>query len=122
MYPANDYYIIRDGASSHISKLCQNFLQATLHRTFINENKCPPKSPDLNILDFYCWNALQECACDNVKEPFHVTDQLKTRIMRVWPRTVAMVAEILWMIIIMVAENRFYFSVKKFIHCYNDNL
>ena len=83
MYPANDYYIIRDGASSHISKLCQNFLKATLHCTFINENKWLLKSLGLNILDFYCWNAVQKCACDNVKEPFHVTNQLKKRIVRI---------------------------------------
>ena len=76
MDPDSDYYFIQVGASSHTSKLCQNFLQATIYRIFINKNDWAPKSPDLNVLGYYFWNTVEEGIYNSSKEPFQGTDQL----------------------------------------------
>ena len=68
LYPGNDYILLQDGESSHTSNLCQNYLRKTLgYGRFVSKTLWPPKSPDLNVLDYYFWNKVQE----NVYEGHH---------------------------------------------------
>lgn len=83
---------MQDGASSHTSNLCQNFLEETCQRRFVKKDEWAPKSPDLNVLDYYSWNAVQECVYDGARGPFQDIEQLKKRIKSVWLRAVDMLA------------------------------
>jgi hypothetical protein len=55
---------------------------------FVNKNQWPPKSPDLNPLDYWFWNSLQTKVYEGRREPFTTIEQLKRRIKRVWNEAV----------------------------------
>ena len=90
LYPDNDFYFMQDGASSHTSNLCQDLLQETCPRRFITKNQWPPRSPDLNVLDYYFWNAVKESVYEGRREPFKDIKQLQERVKRVWSRSINM--------------------------------
>jgi len=59
LYPDNNYIFVQDGASSHTSDICQEFLESKLKKSqFVASNEWPPNSPDLNPSDYY---QNQEC-------------------------------------------------------------
>ena len=70
--------------------MCQNLLNDVCYRRFINKNQWPPRSPDLNVLDYYFWNAVKEEVYRGRKEPFATIKQLKNRINLVWSRAIVM--------------------------------
>lgn len=85
LYPNGDGIYVQDGASSHTSKLAQNFLSKELGRfRFVNKSQWPPKSPDLNPLDYFFWDSLSRRVYEGRREPFATIEQLKRRIKRVW--------------------------------------
>ena len=43
-----------------------------------------PKSPDLNPLDYYFWNALKVKVYEGLRKVFASIEQLKRRVKRVW--------------------------------------
>lgn len=91
LYPANDFIFQQDGASSHTSNVCQNYLRATLGRgRMVSKTEWPPKSPDLNVLDYYFWNKVKETVYEGRRTPFENVEQLKRRIKRVWWKAVDM--------------------------------
>lgn len=85
LYPNGDGIYVQDGASAHTSNLAQEFLKKTFGRDgFVNKNQWPPKSPDLNPLDYWFWNSLKEKVYEGRTEPFESIEQLKRRVKRVW--------------------------------------
>lgn len=85
LYPNGDGIYVQDGASAHTSNLVQHYLKDEfgLHG-FVNKSQWPPKSPDLNPLDYWFWNALKEKVYEGRRTPFTSVDQLKRRVRRVW--------------------------------------
>ena len=69
----------------HTSNLVQHYLKEEfgLHG-FVNKSQWPPKSPDLNPLDYWFWNALKEKVYEGRRTPFTSVTQLKRRARRVW--------------------------------------
>ena len=85
LYPAGNGIYVQDGASAHTSNLVQNHLKKEFGRDgFVNKNQWPPKSPDLNPLDYYFWNAVKTKVYEGRREPFASVEQLKWRIKYVW--------------------------------------
>ena len=85
LYPDGDGIYVQDGASAHTSNLAQDYLKEVFGRDgFVNKNQWPPKSPDLNPLDYYFWNAVKEKVYEGRREPFTNLAQLKRRIKYVW--------------------------------------
>jgi transposase len=91
LYPNNDFIYMQDGATSHTSNLCQNKLKELLGRRFINKVEWPPKSPDLNPLDYHFWNSIVKLVYENRRsQPFDNFAQLNRRIKAVWNRAINM--------------------------------
>ena len=85
MYPHGDAIFVQDGASSHTSNLCQNYLAKKFGRDgFVNKNQWPPHSPELNPLDYYFWDAVQVKVYEGRREPFTSVEELQARIEDVW--------------------------------------
>lgn len=84
LYPHGDYILVLDGATSHTAKKTQDFLRMYAPR-FIPSDKWPPSSPDLNPMDYYVWDALQEKVYAGRREPFSNLDELKAKILDCWP-------------------------------------
>ena len=56
-YPSKDFIFAQDGATSHTSNQCQNFLQEHLGKgRHVSKSEWPPNSTDLNVLYYYSWN------------------------------------------------------------------
>jgi hypothetical protein len=73
------YYFQQDGASSHTAKKVQNYLRSKFGDKFMDKNRWPPRSPDLNPCDFYLWGYLKA----RVYNPLPKTlDELKSNIRR----------------------------------------
>ena len=69
----------------------QSYLTQELGRYgFVNKNQWPPKSPDLNPLDYHFWNALKVKVYEGRREPFTSIEQLKRRVKRVWDSAINM--------------------------------
>ena len=56
-YPDGEFILQQDGATSHSSNLCQEYLKGEGIR-FIEKNFWPPNSPDLNPMDYGIWSQL----------------------------------------------------------------
>ena len=84
LYPNGDGLYVQDGASAHTSNLAQNYLKQEFGRDEFVKKQWPPKSPDLNPLDFYFWNAVKEKVYEGHREPFTSLAQLKRCIKHVW--------------------------------------
>ena len=90
MYPDDNYIFQQDGATSHTSLVCQSKLRQLLRKRFINKDQWPPKSPDLNPLDYYFWEVIKTEVYKNRSEPFQNLAQLSRRIRIVWQRAINM--------------------------------
>ena len=53
------YYFQQDGASPHTANKVQKYLKSKFKDKFIDKNRWPPRSPDLNPCDFYLWGYLK---------------------------------------------------------------
>ena len=85
LYPDQNGIFIQDGASSHTSNVCQQYLSKALPKgRKTNKHQWPAHSPDLNPLDYYFWNEIQTKVFEGQREPFQNTDDLTARIMEVW--------------------------------------
>ena len=85
LYPNGDGIFVQDGASAHTSDVCQNYLQDAMgNGDWVKKTQWPPKSPDLNPLDYHVWNAIEEKVYEGRTTPFESTDQLRRRIKYVW--------------------------------------
>ena len=85
LYPDNDFIFVLDGAPSHTSNVCQNFLHEELGTRFVDKMTWPPKSPDCNPLDYYFWDALSEEVYKDRRVPFTSLEELKNKVLEVWP-------------------------------------
>ena len=71
------YYFQQDGASPHTCNRVQNYLKSKFQDRFMDKNRWPPRSPDLNPCDFYLWGYLKA----RVYNPLPKTlDELKHNI------------------------------------------
>ena len=57
LYPGRDYVWQEDGAPAHTAKATKNWVAKNMPNTL---GKWPATSPDLNVLDFYCWSHIQQ--------------------------------------------------------------
>ena len=73
LYPENNFIFQQDGATSHTCNVCQAYLKDTLGRgRFVSKTEWPPKSPDLNILDYYFWDRVATKVYEGRKKPFEI--------------------------------------------------
>uniref|UniRef100_A0A915E564 Tc1-like transposase DDE domain-containing protein n=1 Tax=Ditylenchus dipsaci TaxID=166011 RepID=A0A915E564_9BILA len=54
--------LVQDGAPMHTATLTQDWLRRNFPN-FIDKNEWPPRSPDLNPLDFSIWSILEDRVC-----------------------------------------------------------
>ena len=85
MHPNKDFTFVQDSAPSHRPNQVQNFQKEKLKSRFVKKTYWPPKSPDCNPLDYYCWDCVEE-KVNNGRYcyPFATTDELMRRIRDVW--------------------------------------
>ena len=53
------YYFQQDGAKPHTANKVRDYLRSKFHDKFIDKERWPPRSPDLNPCDFYLWGYLK---------------------------------------------------------------
>lgn len=85
LYPDGDFIMVIDGATSHTAKETQHYLETFAPR-FIPSDKWPPYSPDLNVMDYFVWDSLQEKVYYGRNKPFDNLQELQARIEECWPR------------------------------------
>lgn len=69
-----------DGCLAHYARDVRNYLDETYHRRWIGRLGpilWPPRSPDLNPLDFYYWGCIKEKVYAN---PINDVEELRHRI------------------------------------------
>ena len=84
LFPQGNFIFVQDGAPSHTSKVCQDYLGTHVTSRFVDKKSWPPYSPDCNPLDYFFWNQLSKKVYENQRVPFHNLDVLKDRILEVW--------------------------------------
>ena len=57
LYPAGDYISQEDGAPAHTAKSTKAWVKDNMQNIV---GKWPPTSPDLNVMDYYCWSHAQQ--------------------------------------------------------------
>ena len=57
LFKGEKYVFQQDGASCHTSKKSQEWCSRNFDY-FLEKDKWPPNSPDLNPLDYYFWNSV----------------------------------------------------------------
>jgi len=82
LYPNNDYIFQQDGATSHTSRVTQEYLEANTPE-FIKKDEWPPQSPDCNPMDYAIWDALSEKVYSARTEKF-TEEELKDKIREKW--------------------------------------
>ena len=81
-YPHNDGIFAQDGASSHMSSLCQKFISKEFGKgQMITKRQWPPH---LNPLNYYFWAEVQTKVFKGRREPFKELKEFKTQIQTVW--------------------------------------
>ena len=86
---------MQDGATSHTSKLVQNFLEETIPRRYVKKDQWPPKSPDANPLDYYFWSRVKEKVYEGrLNKPFESEAEMIRRIKSVWKECASNLPEI----------------------------
>lgn len=73
------YFFQQDGAPAHRKKEVQTWLTQKFGERFINKDRWPPRSPDLNPLDFSLWGILKHSVYDPIPS---TRDELKANIER----------------------------------------
>lgn len=71
---------LQDGATSHTANDTQDWLERRVP-DYIKKNQWPPRSPDLNPLDYSIWSILEERAC---REPHETEESLKAALEQAW--------------------------------------
>jgi len=74
---------MQDSAPPHRAKAAQNFLRDNMF-DFINSQEWTPHSPDLNPLDYFVWDILQELVYKGRREPFANLKDLQNVIRDKW--------------------------------------
>ena len=76
------YVFMQDGARSHTANETVRFLNQQRYLTLLQPNMWPPNSPDLNLVDYCVWSALEH----NVyrRRRFENTIELKEAILQEW--------------------------------------
>src|SRR4051812_7316997 len=64
---------LQDGATSHTANRTQEWLRRKVP-DFISKEEWPPRSPDLNPLDYSIWSILDDRACN---KPHRTLESLK---------------------------------------------
>ena len=82
LYPNNEYTFMQNGANSHRSRYTTTYLEDK-NIDFIKKDDWPPKSPDLNPMDFTIWNQLRDAVYKDRTEPYTV-NELRDRIQESW--------------------------------------
>ena len=59
LHSPNGYILQQDGATSHTAKDTISFMKKQFPK-FLKPTEWPPNSPDLNVMDYYVWGALQQ--------------------------------------------------------------
>jgi len=90
LYPDNDFIFMQVGATGHTSNLYQATFKQHHGRRFIDKHQWPPKSPDLNPLDYYFWDNPRKLVYENRWELFANLAQLTRRIRPVWNQAIDM--------------------------------
>lgn len=71
------YYFQQDGATAHTATMVQDWLKSKIGDKFMDKQKWPPRSPDLNPCDYFLWGYLKS----RVYSPLPKTlDELKANI------------------------------------------
>ena len=66
-------------------------LKELLGKRFIPKDAWPPKSPDLNPVDYHFWDSVQKLVYENRRgRPFENFAQLNRRIRSVWGKAINM--------------------------------
>jgi len=73
------YWFQQDGAPAHTAIIGQEWLSSKFGTKFIDKNKWPPRSPDLNPCDYFLWGYLKERVYTPLPKNL---DELKTNIER----------------------------------------
>lgn len=82
IHGSDGYIFQQDGATSHTAKETVQFLKSKFSK-FLKPNEWPPSSPDLNVMDYYVWGALQEMVYE---KPVKSVAALKRRIIACWKK------------------------------------
>lgn len=82
LYPNDTYIFQQDGATSHTSRVTQEYLEQNTPK-FIKKDEWPPQSPDLNPMDYSVWDSLSEKVYAGRTEKF-TEQELKDRIKEKW--------------------------------------
>lgn len=72
----------QDGAKAHTARATVAFLQ-DYTPDFIAPDDWPPKSPDLNVMDYYVWSVLLSAVQEHRRE-INTIDQLKQVLTNAW--------------------------------------
>ena len=78
MFNGKKWVFQQDGASSHTSNKAQNWCKNNFD-SFLDKFHWPPNSPDLNPLDYFYWNEVENIM---VHTPFMSLIELKAEIRR----------------------------------------
>jgi transposase len=85
--------ILQDGATCHTALRTQDWLLRNVP-DFIAKDQWPPRSPDLNPLDYSVWSILEDRAC---REPHETIESLKAALRREWealdPNTISRIID-----------------------------
>lgn len=73
------YYFAQDGATPHTANIVQKYLKSKFSNRFIDKEKWPPRSPDLNPCDFFLWGYLKARVYNPIPDSI---DTLKINIER----------------------------------------
>ena len=57
MFPARDYVWQEDGAPAHTAKSTKEWVKNNMPKSL---GKWPATSPDLNVMDYYCWSHVEQ--------------------------------------------------------------
>ena len=82
LFPNKDYVFMQDGASSHTSRVTQEFLDQNVPE-FIKKDEWPPQSADCNPMDYGIWEILKQKIYSGRKEKF-TEPELRTEILKAW--------------------------------------
>jgi hypothetical protein len=83
LFGCNNWMFQQDGATAHTAKTSQQWCRENFY-SFIEKDRWPPNSPDLNPLDYYFWNSVvtrMKKINFNSKESF--VNEIKAAIKRI---------------------------------------
>ena len=84
------FILIQDSAPSHASNIVQNWLKDNYKTRYVTKLEWPAHSPDANPLDYYFWDKVKTEVYEGRHcRPFKTFEELKARILEVWPRCAA---------------------------------